>query len=105
MTTLDDLTTVIRLACTIEDRADSEQRALLNIARGVDQELNKNIVTNRRMWGESAGALDAVRLLPPSQLEWEVHETRVRVDNQKEVRLPAKRGAAAIKDRASRPAW
>lgn len=53
MTKLDDLETVVRLACLIEDRAPTEQRALLNVAASVEQERNATTTRNlRARWGE-----------------------------------------------------
>jgi hypothetical protein len=85
----DDLTTVIRLACLTEDRSDAEQRALLRVARKVDQEVNANVTGNDRMW-DHAGSTRAVRLLPESILELEVEQTRLLDDGQHEVHLPVK---------------
>lgn len=95
MTVADDITVAIRLACLTEDRSDLEQRALLRIARSVDNELNANVVTNRRMWGDRAGSVDAVRQLPSSDLEGEVAGTRVVSrcpgDKQHPVALPVRK--------------
>lgn len=48
MSNLDDLRTVIELACLTEDRADAEQKALLNLAVKVDQDANRLTTTNKR---------------------------------------------------------
>lgn len=93
MTTTDDLTTVIRLACLTKDRADNEQRALLRVARKVDQEVNANVTGNHRMW-HLAGSTYATRILPESVLEQEVDQTRVLEDGQHDVRLPVKKKRA-----------
>lgn len=89
MTGADDLTAVIHLACLIEDRTDNEQRALLRVARKVDQEINANVIGNHRMWSVG-GDTGAVRLLPESNLVAEVEQTRVLQDGQREVHLPVK---------------
>lgn len=95
MTVADDLTVAIRLACLIEDRGDAEQRALLRTARRIDNELNKNVDGNKRMWGDRAGSTEAVRQLPASDLEGEVHRSRVLSDwpgdGEHPVALPARK--------------
>lgn len=76
MTVRDDLEAVVRLACLIEDRTDQEQRSLLRTARKVDDQSNRNVVGNRRMWGENAGTVDAEQQRPLSDLEQLAEETR-----------------------------
>jgi len=89
---LDDLVTVIRLACMTEDRSDTEQKALLRLARKADKEWNAMTVTNRKTWehrpvnGEPAWVL----LRDLLYLEDEVQRSRELVDNQKRVTLPEK---------------
>lgn len=95
MTVRDDLETVVNLACLIEDRTDNEQRALLRVARRVDKESNANVIRNRRMWGAQAGFDGAERQMPLSDLEGLAEETRVLVDNQREVHLKGRRTGAA----------
>lgn len=73
MTALDDLATVVALACNVEDRTDSEQDALLRCAAKCDSGLNALVVTNQREG-------------PPSRLYLEVGSTRVLVDDQRDRR-------------------
>jgi hypothetical protein len=83
MRNVDDLYTVVELACLTEDRADREQASLLRVAAKIDNELNAEVVTNRRP-----------RTAPASRLlEW-VEQSRVLSDGQREVVLPAKALAA-----------
>ena len=79
MTRNEQLATIIRLACDIEDRADDEQRALMAWAWDCDKAHNKNTVTNRARRGEEWEAQDLVSL---------VHSTRVLVNDEKPVPLP-----------------
>lgn len=97
MSRIDDLITVIELACLTEDRSNQEQLAMLRIARWVDNEANKNTVDNKWMWGDKAGSPDAVRQRPPLCLENMVDQSRVLVDNQKPVRLPERGKKARVK--------
>lgn len=80
MSALDDLRSVIELACNVEDRSDDEQRALLRVAVKTDNEANKLTVSNRRQG--------------PA---WRLHEiaesTRVLADDEKPI-------SVADKDRA-----
>lgn len=46
MRAIDELATVITLACETEDRSAGEQRALLNVALRVDAVRSKHTVTN-----------------------------------------------------------
>lgn len=97
MTVADDLTVAIRLACLTEDRTDAEQRALLRIARQLDNELNANVVGNSNMWGPHAGSSYAERQRPASALELHVDSTRVlsrcASDRQHPVALPVHKKA------------
>ena len=53
MTALDDLTTVLEVACLTEDRSDQEQDAMLRVAAKADSQLNAQVVTNKRDGGAS----------------------------------------------------
>lgn len=58
---------VLRLACLTEDREPKEERALVDLAFRIDQERNKQVVTNHRtgpasdLIGELGFELDAKR--------------------------------------------
>lgn len=88
---LDDLVTVVRLACLTEDRSNTEQRALLRVARKADTIWNKS--TNGSTWervvprGMPPGF---VRLRDLLVLEDEVDRSRELVDDQRSVKLPEK---------------
>ncbi len=83
----DDLELVLELACLTEHRSGAEQRALLRIARSLDDRRNANVTMNKRMWGVHAGDADAVRQLPPSRWEERVDRSRVLEDGQQPVKL------------------
>ena len=87
MTALDDLTVAVELACLTEDRTDAEQRALLRVARRIDEDRNANVVGNRWAWGDRAGGMSSVVQRRLSTLERQVEATRVLDEGQREVRL------------------
>lgn len=90
MSALDDLASVVELACLTEDRTDGEQRALLRVARRIDQDTNANVVGNHRYWGDRAGSMSATVQRRLSTLERGVEASRVLDDAQREVRLKQK---------------
>lgn len=59
MSALDDLETIVLLACEIDDRTAQEQRALLRIAVNVERERNARTVRNRRQ-GDACRLVDVV---------------------------------------------
>lgn len=91
---VEEATEIVAVACLAESRTNAEQRVLLRFARKVDQAANANVTGNRRMWGDRAGSVDAVRQMPESRLEVFVDCTRVLDDGDRVVTLPEKRKAA-----------
>lgn len=96
MSAEDDVAMVVALACLTEDRTNQEQLALLRVARKADNEANKNVVGNHRMWGIYAGSTRATRQLPESRLEELVDKSRAVSDfpgdKQRPVALPKQKG-------------
>lgn len=90
MSARDDLATVVELACLTEDRTDAEQRALLRVARRLDEDANANTVGNHKWWGLNAGSVTALVQRRLSTLERHVEATRVLDEGQHEVRLKQK---------------
>jgi hypothetical protein len=86
VTALDDLTTLLELACLTEDRTDREQDAMLRVAAKVDTQANALTVTNRRSG-------------PASRMYFEVAQTR---DPDQPTRMNAK---TADKLRAQAERW
>lgn len=70
MSALDDLRTLVELACLTEHRTDAEQDALLRVAAKADTAANALVVTNRREG-------------PAWRLYRHVGETRVMEDGDK----------------------
>lgn len=96
MSAEDDIAMVVQLACLTEDRTNQEQLALLRVARKADNEANKNVVGNHRMWGQRAGSTRAERQIPESRLEELVDKSRCvsdcKEDKQRHVALPKQKG-------------
>lgn len=90
MTARDDLATVVEMACLTEDRSDAEQRALLRVARRVDEDTNANTVGNHHWWGANAGSVTSVVQRRLSTLERRAESTRVLDEGQREVHLKQK---------------
>jgi hypothetical protein len=75
MTRWEDEETVIRLACLIEDREDSEQRSMLRMAARLDQEYNRATTSNKKgPWDMDRP--DPIQVRPVSRLYDLVQETR-----------------------------
>lgn len=81
MTALDDLETVVRLACAVDDRTTQEQRALLRIAVNVERERNARTVTNSRA-GPACELVDEVehgqRVVLSAKVRAQVEQRRAR---------------------------
>lgn len=96
MSVHEDMAMVIQLACLTEDRTNQEQLALLRVARKADNDANKNVTGNDRMWGMHAGSTRAERQLPESRLEELVDKSRCvsdhPADKQRHVALPKQKG-------------
>lgn len=94
MTVLDDQVTVMRLACLTEARTDSEQKAMLRVARKLDREWNEITTLNKATWEYVANAGDGMPAYVLRRdllgLEAEVDRSRVLEDGDKAVSLPAK---------------
>lgn len=72
----DNLETVVRLACLTESRTNAEQRALLTVARQVDDRRNTRVSGNHYMWAPN-GRGGYRQLRPFSDLEGLADSTRV----------------------------
>lgn len=96
MSNLDDLVTVIRLACLTEDRDPDEQRALLRLAVRCDTEWNAPTVTNTATWGRDQEGRWYLRR-PLLHLADEVRSTRVLCDGARPVDLPSAQVAKEAK--------
>jgi hypothetical protein len=75
----DQLVIVVRLACDVEDRSDTEQRALIAFAWELDKAHNRNTTSNRGRHVPGFRLQDLVS---------EVDESRVLHDTQKPIDKP-----------------
>lgn len=89
MTRAERMEMVVRLACLTESRTNQEQRALLEVARTLDTEVNR---VQRRAFAKAVGNAHVGRRLPnPSDLEGLVDTTRVLDDHDKPVALKVRK--------------
>lgn len=89
MTRGERMEVLVRLACLTESRTNQEQRALLEVARALDTEINR---VRRRWFAIEVGNGHVGQRLPdPSDLEGLVDATRVLDDHDKPVALKARK--------------